>query len=41
MILDLDVDDDITLEPCIVLMLLLGTMTVVFSLLYTDTSPEL
>ena len=42
MILDLDVDDeDINLEPCIILTLLLGTMSVVFSLLSVDTSPEL
>ena len=41
MILDLDVDDTIDLEPCILLTLLLGTMSVAFSLLYSDISPEL
>jgi hypothetical protein len=41
MILDLDVDEDINLEPCVVLTLLLGTMSVVFSLLYVDVSPDL
>jgi hypothetical protein len=41
MILDLDVDDTIDLEPCIILTLLLGTMSVAFSLLYADVSPDL
>jgi|APCry1669188879_1035177.scaffolds.fasta_scaffold219200_1 hypothetical protein len=41
MIFDLDIDDEIDLEPCIILTLLLGTMTVAFSLLYADISPDL
>jgi len=41
MIFDLDVDDEIDLEPCIILTLLLGTMSVAFSLLYADISPDL
>jgi hypothetical protein len=41
MILDLDVDDTIDLEPCIILTLLLGTMSVAFTLLYADVSPDL
>lgn len=41
MIFDLDIDDEIDLEPCIILTLLLGTMTVAFSLLYSDISPDL
>jgi hypothetical protein len=41
MIFDLDLDDDIDFEPCIILTLLIGTMSVAFSLLYADTSPDL
>ena len=42
MILDIDLnDEDIHLEPCILLTLLLGTMSVAFSLLYDEMSPEL
>jgi len=42
MILDLDLnEEDINLEPCIILTLLLGTMSVAFTLLYGDVSPEL
>jgi len=41
MIFDIDIDDEIDLEPCIILTLLLGTMTVAFSLLYSDISPDL
>jgi len=41
MIFDIDVDEDVDLEPCIILTLLLGTMSVAFSLLYADISPDL
>ena len=42
MILDIDLnEEDVNLEPCIMLTLLLGTMSMAFSFLYSDMSPEL
>ena len=40
MILDIDVDDAIDIEPCIILVLLTGLLTTFYAIIYKDISPE-
>jgi hypothetical protein len=42
MILDLDLEDeDVNLEPCILLLLLLGSLSAVYSIVVDRMGPEL